>query len=261
MTPENRNQGPGHWGEHDLSTGQTLERQIGPLHLRLEERAGEIRLAHWRGETPPDEELEWTRWATGPWGGRIALVPAFPDRPLVVEPESSFWLLHGADARIYVRVALQVEVKAVGPERDEATLLTRIPTLVNSDTWWGSPEEGELCYWLQTHARRAVGDDLFEDHLAICPLQLHNRSEDELHVEKIALRVDYLSLFADGDHIWSDETWVRYHGEDEGSRLEMSGKPPDEVGEARRLAHARLAMGRGFRARTFARLRSIQGWL
>lgn len=259
----------GPWGPRTLDEDAEADIRLGPLTLHLARTAGEIRLAHTRDREEreerqgdaeePDRELEWSRWAGSDWTGEIGLHPTFPDRPVVVAPEEPFHLVAGADARIYVRVPLWVKVEATG--RGRTTKLTALPTIPTSDTWWGTVEEGELCFSLTTHARRAISEELFEPHLAMCPIELVNRSDEDLTVDKIALRVDYLSLYTRGGQIWADETRVRYQGDVEGSRLEMAGRPPAEASDARLLAAARLKMARGFKARTFARLRSMQGWV
>ena len=261
MTPEDAAApGLGPWTVHPVPDEGDVPVSVGPLTLRIAQESGEIRLALVRDTTAADGEAPgWIRWAPADWTGQVALIPVFPDRPVVVVPEDSFWLLAGAEARIYVRVPLWVRVEALGRT---PTALLSVPTVESSDTWWGTVEEGELCYWLGTRARRRVTEDLLADHLAVCPLQLVNRSPDDLHVDKIAFRVAYLSLFAhEGRGIWADVTRVRYLGEAEGSRLEMSGEPPAEAPGAKLLAPPRERMARGFRARTFARLRSIQGWI
>lgn len=240
------------WGIHPLSEGASCSIEIGPLAIRMRLTEGEVRA---RVHRPGDETVPETRWALGPIDS-VEVSPLMPDRPLIVEPDEPFWLVAGAEARIYVRVPLRVHVEAVGGRR--YTLLEE-PTLVTSDTWWGTLEEGELCYWLPTRARRRWSDDLVEPHLVACPLRLVNRSEDDLHVDKVALRVAYLSIFRVGGALWSDETRVLYTGEAEGSRLEMAGRAPDEAPEATRVAHPVERMGRGFRARTFRRLREITG--
>lgn len=249
----------GPWGIHLLEADAETTIEVGPLLLHLRRRGDEIHLREQRENEPVVEEPEWTRWATAGWSGGIELSPTFPDRAVVVEPEEPFHLLPGAEARIYVRVALWVRVDVV--EKDTRTTLATIPSITSSDTWWGSLEEGELCYWVQTHARRVITADLFENHLAICPLQLQNRSSGSLPVEKVALRVGFLTLYAHDGSIWADETSVRYQGDVEGSRLDMAGTPPREVPDATLLAPPRTKMARGFKARTFHRLRSLQGWL
>lgn len=247
---------PFDWGEHPVPEDEPAVLRLGPLRLRFTRVAGEIRLAWDRGD---DDEPVWTRWAPGPWSQRIRLQPAHPDRLVVVEPADEFWLLRGAEARIYVRVPLHVHVEALG---DSVRSLLRIPTQVLSDTWWGSPEEGELGYWLDTRARRRMLDDEFLEHLCICPLQLENHSRDDLLVDRIALRVAHLSVFRDGQRLWADETRVRYLGDDAGSRIDMSGRPPSDAPEAERISPPQAPLPRGLTARTFARIRSsIGGWL
>ncbi len=247
------------WRTQTLPRDGAVDVGIGPLHLLLRERAGEIQLAHRRDDDPPDSDLQWARFAPGSWNGEVTVTPAFPDRTVIVAPDDTFRLLEGAEARIYVRLPLFAQVQVQG--RSGTTVLARIPTVHYSDTWWGVPTEGELCYWLSTSARRSVTPELFEDHLALCPLQLMNRSEGDLDVEKIALRVAFLSLFQRDRRLWADETRVRYQGEAEGSTLDMAGAPPKEEPGAELVLGARERIGRGFRARTFARLRSLQHWI
>lgn len=248
------------WRTHDVPEGGDLEVRIGPLTVRARERAGEIQLT-WEGvgQSGADDGPEWARFAPPSWDRRLTFRPAFPDRPVIVAPEDPFRLLEGAEARIYVRLPLFAVVEVQG--RSGRTALTTLGTYPYSDTWWGVPTDGELAYWLPTQARRQLNPEHFDDHLAVCPVQLMNRSEGDLDVEKIAFRVAYLSLYRCGRRLWSDETRVRYQGEAEGSRLDMAGQPPREEEEAELLLPPRERMARGFRSRTFARLRSIQNWI
>lgn len=240
------------WGTYEVPDNDDLTLAVGPLTLRLRRAEGELRAVITRaGEAP--HQARRIRWAADDVA-QVALSPHFPDRPLVVEPEDPFWLLRGAQARIYVRVPVWVGLDGLGTLRHE---LLRLPTRVASDTWWGTLEEGELCYWLSTRARRVLAEADVEPHLVICPLQLVNRSHDDLHVDKIALRVAYLSLYGAGEGLWADETRVVYTGDAEGSRLDMAGTAPSEVPGAALISPPARHMARGFRARTFRRLRSI----
>jgi hypothetical protein len=253
------------WGKHSISSGETLSLGVGPLVIWARAQAEEIWLAHESGDRhgggdepipKPGEDEGWIRWPLPEGSDSISLSPAFPPRPIVVEPELAFRLPPGADARIFVRVPLWARVEVAS---GTGTPLTEVPSIVLSDTWWGGFTEGELCYWLRTTARRKVGPEAFAPHLAVCPLQLSNRSEEELRVEGIALRVTHLSLFSDGGRLWADETRVRYDGGDEGSDIDMSGKPPAEAPDAVQVATARSPVPRGFRAGTVARLKAISG--
>lgn len=250
------------WGRHPVPGEGEGCLRLGPLEVRFQRRAGELRMRWHREGEELEDPVRWSRWAPGEaWQGEIDLVPTLPDRLVVVKPDEEFRLMPEARARIYLRVPLHVEV--VAASTTEAALAT-VPTLVMSDTWWGAPgeEEGELGYWLPTRARRQMLDEEFEEHLCICPIQLENRAGEPLHVEKIALRVDYLTIFRQGTRLWADETRVRYLGDEEGSRIDVAGVAPREAADANLLTPARERMARGLTARTFARLRtSFGGWL
>ncbi|MFW6192195.1 MAG: DUF432 domain-containing protein [Gemmatimonadota bacterium] len=271
MTSVETGELPPPWGEHTLPGDEPIALRLGPLTVWAALRAGEVWIAHVPGDwtrsrrgrpqvSGPDEALEgdaWVRWPVPEGTERIALSPAFPPRTLVAEPEHSFHLLPRARARIYVRVPLWVRVEMISTDRQA---LVELPSVLLSDTWWGSPTEGELSYWLQTTARRGVPPEVFEPHLAVCPLDLSNPSDDELTVERIALRVAYLSVFSDEGRLWSDETRLRYQGSDEGSRIDVSGRPPEQAPGAVRIAGPREPPpSRGFRARSFARLKAVSG--
>ena len=263
------------WEEHALPEGdETVTVRVGPLRLRLRARDDELWMAHEPGiggRFPEQkarepaaggtrsgrEESEWTRWPLDRRPERVLLTPAFPDRTVVAEPEVPFRLTPGTRVRVFVRVPLWVRVATAG---DGGTTLAEVPTVVLSDTWSGSVTEGELCYWLGTTARRQVTPDVFAPHLAVCPLELVNRSEDDLPVERLSLRVAHLSVFAEQGRLWSDETRVRFRGVDEGSELEVSGRRPEEAPDAVRVSAAREGPPpSGLRMLGFARLRGLAG--
>lgn len=278
---------PGPWGHHPLAEDEERTVDVGPLRLHLRRTKDEIWLAHealgrdgeasivaealTRGggrerspssrsgggigderesERGEDGEIEWSRWAVPSPSDPIRLMPAFPDRPVVVEPDGPFHLARRARVRVYVRVPLHVRIGTGGAAEPA---FARIPTVTLSDTWFGDFQEGELCYFLPTTARREIGHEHFAPHLAACPLELSNRADEELKVEKLALRVAHLSLFSREGDFWSDQAEVGYRGADLGSDLRMSGKPPAEAPEARLVVPPEVPAETGFRARTFAR--------
>lgn len=246
------------WRDLTLEDGQARALSLGPLQVHLARELGEIRVATRRPDQ--DAELEWGRWSPAPgFDGRLRLSPAFPDRPVIVKPEDDFWLLRGAEARIFVRVPLWLRLETV--EEDPSVLLTE-PTVVLSDTWWGSPVDGELGYYLETRARRSILDEEFLEHVCICPVQLVNDSDTDFLVTRFALRTLFLGIYRDGDRLWSNVTRVRYRGEALDSALDVDHGPPPEAESPSVARPAERVMARGFTARTFSRLRSsLGGWL
>jgi len=259
------------WGTHALPEGEATTIGIGPLTLWVRAPEGEVWIAYapgggsrgGRADVPEAAtrareraEDDWVRWPVPEGTDAIVLSPVLGPRPVVVEPEVSFRLLPQSGARIFVRVPAWVRLRLPGAE---GAVLTEVPSVLLSDTWWGDPTEGELCHWLSTTARRAVDPGVIGPHHVVCPLQLANRSEEELPVERIALRVEHLSIYAEDGRFWADETRVRYRGAEEGSEIEMAGRPPAEAPGSTRVAEPRSPIPRGLRARSFARLKALPG--
>lgn len=205
------------------------------------------------GDDAVEDVEEWRRWAV-PEGALLSVRPVTPDRLVVVSQEHPFHLPPHAEARVYVRIPLFVRVVASGSGREREIVIAEVPSVVLSDTWWGTFTEGELAYWLTTSARAEVTDEVFLPHVAMCPFRFANRAEDALPVERFAVRVPHLTLFADGEHIWTDEVRVRYAAASEGSEIGFAGRPPTEAPGATRLADPRVPSRRRFHARTFGRL-------
>lgn len=246
------------WREITMQAGSARTLALGPLELHLARDDDEIRVATRRPDA--EGELEWGRWAPGPaFDGRLRLAPVFPDRPVIVKPEEDFWLLRGAEARIFVRVPLWVRLETA--EEDPGILITE-PTSVLSDTWWGTPAEGELGYFLETGARRRIRPEEFLEHVCVCPVQLVNASDSDFLVTHFALRPLFLGIYRDGTRLWSNVTRVRYRGEALDSALDVDQGPPPEAEAAEVARPPARVMGRGFTARTFSRIRSsLGGWL
>jgi len=263
------------WGRRTLDPEETTTLRLGTRSLWIRAEDGEIWIAHREAadveadgaETPvraspdpdPPEGVEWSRWATPKREREVILQPALPDRTVVLKPERSFKLMNRSQARVFVRVPLWIRVELVPTAGGDPELLAEIPSLVMSDTWWGDFMEGELAYWLPTTARREMRLDLHLPHLAVCPLELVNRSGTDLAVEKLAFRVPHLSLFVHQAHFWADQARVTYQDDVAGSQIELAGRTPEEAEGGALVGEPRTPALKGFRARTFDRFRHLPG--
>lgn len=254
------------WGDRPVpAPGEAQRLDVGPLTVWLRAENGELWITHSRaaGGEEPDRSLpagaQWSRWALPEEQRHLRLSPVFPDRPLVVKPEHAFTLMRRASARIYMRVPIWVRVEVMDRPGGRRALLTEIPTVLLSETWWGDVRDGELAYWLTTKGRRKPMLDLLDAHQVVSAVQLDNLSDDDLQVEKLSLRVEHLSVYEKDGWLWAEEVRLEYHGEDEGTDIKMADNPPPEAAGAREIAPPRV-QGRSFKARTFARLRALSGW-
>ena len=253
------------WGEHEIPLNKSKNWSIGDIHLWCKRTKDEIQIAY--SKTSADnstateqielpENVSWSRWALKKEYPSVKFTPLFPDRPVVVKPESPFKLNKGVQARVYIRVPIWIKITQTTRETIE---LFEIPTVVLSNTWFGSFAEGELCYWISSGVRREIEPDPTRPYLAICPIQLMNQSESDLIVEKICLRVSNLSLFFDKKQLWADDTKVTYKGEQATSQIEFTGKPPAEAGIVELISSPRNPIKKSLVAQTFASLKDLPG--
>jgi hypothetical protein len=252
------------WGEHEISLGKIYGWSIGDSKLWCKKTSHEIQIAQQRLDPAqdgskikdPPADISWSRFALRKEHPSIRISPIFPDRPVVVKLESPFKLNQGVQARIYFRVPIWIKIELT---TREPILLAEIPSVVLSNTWFGSFVEGELCYWISSSARREIEPDPKRNYLAICAIQLVNKSDIDLLIEKLCLRVANLSLFLDEIQLWSDDTIVIYKGEDATSQIDFIGKPPIEVPNAELITTPRNPIKKGLAAKTFASLRDLPG--
>ena len=246
---------PSPWGEVPLRPREPQVFELGTLRLVIQRVAKEIWIQTQRGPDLADPDAgDWQRWAA-PMESHIEVRPAVPDRLLVVSHEHRYHLPPRGETRFYVRIPLFVQV-VLRSEVGEV-VIADVPSIVLSDTWWGTHIEGELSYWLTTKARVELTDDLFLPHLGMCPFRLLNDSPEALPVERFAVRVPHLTLFSEAGHNWTDEVNVRYEDSPEGSEIRFATSAPAEARAAGLIASPRVESERGFRARTFDRLRSL----
>ena len=245
------------WGEFFLNDQEIKVWQIGSaiLWMKKVEKEFWIAVKH-LDETKPIpkdavdqiEELIWSRWQLPQQASAFHLIPSFPDRSVVVKPEHPFYIAQKAKAIIYIRVPLWIRVSA---NKDKTILITDVPTVVLSKTWFGDFIDGELCYWITSGAQQSFDLKLSKPFQAICEVNIHNDSSDILFVEKICLRVRNLTVFEKDQRYFSDQVSLTFKGMQTGSEIRMSGKAPSIAPDARKIGEPRVQPPQGFIARSF----------
>ncbi|MEM7698529.1 MAG: DUF432 domain-containing protein [Verrucomicrobiota bacterium] len=199
---------------------------------------------------PPESEPNWQRWTVETEGGDISIVPMVPDRSVVFEPLTRFFLLPAQSTRIYIEIPLNIAFKWNGQTLVEA------PSETLSQTWFGEFDAGEVCYWVAARAHREAPVSR-DNTVAISPLMLSNRSDDTLEVSRICLRTCGLNLYRADGVIWTSETEVIHRGGDAQSRVDVVDGPPPTLGSATLLTSRRQPLTRAAVGRTF---RSLMEW-
>lgn len=253
------------WADLEVKDNETKSHTIGPVTVWLKKVTNEIWVACDYSEGKPKKErpknqvnvLNWSRWALPENETKFSLRPSFPDRPVVVKPEYPFKIITNAKIRVYTRIPVFVKVVLTGrPD----FVVTEIPTVVLSNTWFGLHTEGELCYWVNTSARRVIDPGIMQPWMAVCPIEITNKEDEPLDFDKLCLRVEHLSLFQKDHELWSDETLIIHQGREKYSDIEMKGKLPLEAKGGKIIAKPRTPIKRTFAVRSFKLIKDMRVW-
>lgn len=154
-------------------------------------------------------------------------VPALPDRPLVIKPDRPLTILPGESARFFLEIPIWFRLTA----GDEGILIFEEPLSVLSNTWFGDPLNGQLCYRLEIRLHQSIGSVDPSAHVAMCPLSLTNDSRQGLPFEKLCLHVENLSVFKGADRLWTNGLNVVFKGPDQATQIQLDSGRPEFGGE------------------------------
>ena len=203
------------------------------------------------------EELSWKRYVTGT-DTPLELLPALPDRPLVIRPEAPISVLPRRNGRFYVSIPIWLSLRAGQPNKQ--MVVTEIPSVVLSNTWFGDPAAGELCYSLDAPLLRAPEALVGIADRAICTFVVTNGSTERLDFQRICVHVENLSLFTEADILWTNELNVVFKGSDQISQISIKPQPPAQLREPQPIAKPRTRPNNNILKRSFSAIRHITGF-
>jgi hypothetical protein len=251
------------WGALELPIGGLARWRAGPSSVTAERRQSDWRIWHDMGDDAYaaigerieriDEEAPagapTLRFSFGQTPETIRVLPALPDRQVVVRPESTVSVSPGEKVTLYastpVWMAFEVEVtrrrRGRGASESVApVVLSERPTARPTDTWFGpNTREGELCYAVRTAARMSVDDLPLRPHRAVIPITLENNGLNPMILTRVAVPMPYLTLYVDHQgRLWSGA--VRFVREpDDDTRIRIDGGAPSDAIGAVELAGPR----------------------
>jgi len=260
------------WEPISVESGGGRCLHLGPLTLWIRHQADEWLLASETASSPepqpaellsqsdgvePGPDLDWRRWVVTGESPIIELVPVMPDRAVVVRPEDAIQIHHNSKAVFFVSIPVWLRVY-VG--KNKASKLCEIPSTTLSNTWFGDPMSGELCYALRTRARRELENGQTQPHCAVCPVTLHNGSTEDMEFERLCLRVEHLRTYEGERHLWTNGLTVSYRGEEQVADLVYEDKAPTYETVGGTLADPRQPVNRNLLKRSFGNVRSFTGF-
>ena len=149
-------------------------------------------------------------------------VPVLPNRPLVVRPDRSLTILPGESAVFFLEIPVWFRLDA----GEDGSMIFEEPLSILSNTWFGDPVNGELCYTLDVRLHQSIDSVDPCAYLAICPLSLTNDSRQGLPFEKVCLHAENLSVFKGAKRLWTNGLSVLFRGQDQGSQIQLDSEQP-----------------------------------
>lgn len=223
------------WKEFKVEEGNYYFRQIGPLHLWIQKQFDEW-FVGWKYESEEmesiseqvhdsvkDDDITWHRKVVKQKHDTIKLVPTMPDKAVVVKPESELKISKDANATFFIRIPVWLQV-CMGSNYSE--IVYEIPSVVLSNTWFGEPHHGELCYSLKTSARRSLEGLETHPHQAICPIYIKNRVSEDLIFKRLCVQVSHVSIYQCNGEMWTNKVHVQFRGTDKESSIKFEDTPP-----------------------------------
>jgi hypothetical protein len=196
---------------------------------------------------------EWRHYLTRE-SGPVRPRPVLPDRAIVAKPDRSLTLLAGESAQFFLEIPVWFRMCAGGSRE---VRVFEEPLAVLSNTWFGDPATGELCYVLATRLHQGLSSIAPSAWRAVCPMAVTNDSATDLGFERICLHVQNLAVFRGAERLWTNGLAVLFRGAEQASHIQVSPGPPEFEPGLVAAAPARMpAEGWDIR-RTFSRIREF----
>ena len=235
--------------------------RLGPLRLWLARTEREWVYAVEHGDenevmdiaqVPEDvvpKNLEWTSTFFKKAPMEFFLRPALPDRPLVVHPQCSVVIPDGESAKFYILIPASLEMVVMVDEHE--VVLGSVPSIGLSDTWFGSPIEGELCYSLPFNAENSQQNLDAMPFQIVWPVEIRNQSTEDLRFEKLCLRPQNVGLYSGDTHLWSSPVRITRESSYRNTTIKYGKSSPEEEADLMELTQPQKREDRIFSRLTF----------
>jgi hypothetical protein len=248
------------WEEFKVEDGKFYFRQIGPLQLWIQRQFDEWKVG-WDYKSRDinsisaevldkikETDITWHRKVVRKNPDTARLIPVMPDRPVVVKPEAELKIAKNAEAIFFIRIPMWLTL-CTGTNYSD--ILYEIPSVVLSNTWFGEPNEGELCYSMKTFARRSLEGVEPRVHQVICPIHVKNTADDYLIFKRLCIQGSHLGIYQSDNETWTNKIHVQFRGEDTESAIKFEDAPPKTGKKVMMIGQPRKRVTKGFARKSF----------
>jgi len=222
------------WGNLSLEEGQTWHLHMSTIHFILKKEKKSLyafwKYAHFDSvslnfgylekqneDTSSYQKTRFPITVEHPW----KLEAVLPPLPLVAKPIHSIYIEPQGNAKILVSIPLFLQFGSL------QEMAFQIPLQTLFETWFGPhPTQGEICYISNTTATSDFSEINVRPFRAFCEIEIFNKSNKFLKIEKLKLPVSFLSLFQNKDRIFITDSLKIFADHDPTqSETTLTGKP------------------------------------
>lgn len=200
------------------------------------------------------EGLEWFSIVTDK-SMSLTVLPALPDRPVVVKPKSVFNLLPNMSIQLYIHIPLWIQFYQASHKSE--TLLYELPGIGLSSTWFGNTDNGVLSYTNPKEVFTRLDTDSLHPYEAICPVKITNKDTTMLNFQRLLINVELLSLYSHKQMIYTGEIKVIFKGENVVADIQYVSSAPSFIENARHLSKPRNTERKNVLRKSFHFIKSL----
>jgi len=239
--------------------------EIGPLDLWIKKIGNEWLLTHKLSNDKQDEyrlqiavqeqkpqELIWNRYICPNQYTFIQLEPSSPDRAVIFGSELPLKIFPKSSSLLFASIPIWLRIYA-GKKKE--SMLTEIPTSVLSNTWFGDPLSGELCYNLKTKARRSIQELNISPHRIVCPVFIENKSFNPFDFQQLCIHVENLKIYMGKNHLLTGEVHITIYGEEQISQVSYPDYEPSIEKGCKLLCNERVKVDKSILKKSFSLLK------
>ena len=140
-----------------------------------------------------------------------------------------------------IPLTFQIYFSKIQPEN----LLKEIIYKRLSNTWFGDPDSGEPAFTLGSDYYLDFNEIEINGFEAICPVSVKNTAEENLSVQRLIIRDEFLTLYKNEDKIVTSQVHIEFRGKDtigsvdyqyskafNGEKQEILAKPRNTSGKS-----------------------------
>jgi len=238
------------WGIQEIPEEGLIIRSNNTPLFKIKRDHEEILIA--AGDMGDDEQFN--RFIVGK-DAKIKLEPALPELPIVIKPEFPLSVLPGLSFRCFVAVPLVFSIWSSRGKKMH--MLKEISVLNLSRSWFGDPWVGEVAYFLDSPLHASIESYSESDRSVFCPVNIVNRSSQILTLDRMLLRVPYLSVYQGEKRLYSNGTRISFRGQDQISQVSFYKGPPDLEKNLTQIASPRETDEAGLLSKSFYFFKTI----